>query len=126
MPGLWRTGSGPNPMALHLAFGASLPMGLGACTDLTRAGITPIDFHGWPTDSPVVLGWMPAASVCFRDPDGHSRELTCPLNAPADPGFGIGPHSRLGRPTSAAVPARLNSVASRNSRLVSANHGFRL
>jgi len=34
-----------------------------------------LDFWGQPTDEPVVLGWMPAASLYFRGPDGDMLEL---------------------------------------------------
>ena len=38
---------------------------------LRAAGITPLDVDGRPTDQPVVLAWMPAAAVFFRDPVGN-------------------------------------------------------
>ena len=42
---------------------------------LRKLGITPLDFDGKPTDQAVVLAWMPAVSVYFKDPDGHSLEF---------------------------------------------------
>lgn len=38
-----------------------------------------------PMDEPVVHGWMPAAAVFFRDPDGHLLELVAELDEPARP-----------------------------------------
>ena len=34
-----------------------------------------LDFDGAPTEEPVVIAWMPAASLYFRDPDGNMLEL---------------------------------------------------
>jgi lactoylglutathione lyase len=50
-------------MLVHLAFAASLEDVLGAPRALRSVGITPLDFYGQPTDEPVVLSWIPAASV---------------------------------------------------------------
>jgi len=36
-------------------------------------------FLGEPTGEPVVIGWMPAASLYFRDPDGNLLELLAML-----------------------------------------------
>jgi lactoylglutathione lyase len=38
-----------------------------------------LDFDGLPTDEPVVLPWMPAASVYFRDPDENLLEYIAML-----------------------------------------------
>jgi lactoylglutathione lyase len=47
------------------------------------AGVEPLDFHGQPTNEPSVIGWMPAASVFFNDPDGHLLEyLAMPPHEP--------------------------------------------
>jgi GNAT superfamily N-acetyltransferase len=56
---------------------------------LRAAGITPVDFDGQPTDEPVVLGWMPAVSVYFRDPDGHLLEYIAMLPDPPRPDRGV-------------------------------------
>src|SRR5919199_4455373 len=72
MPGLWAGGSSPNaPPRLHLAFAPGLEAVLAEPAALRAAGVEPLDFHGGPTAEPPVIGWMPAASVFFRDPDGH-------------------------------------------------------
>jgi hypothetical protein len=58
---------------------------------LRNAGITPLDFEGRPTDLPVVLAWMPAAAVYFRDPDGHLLEYIAMLPHAPRPDFGVVP-----------------------------------
>jgi lactoylglutathione lyase len=58
---------------------------------LRSAGITPLDFDGQPTDQPVVLAWMPAASVFFHDPDGHLLEYIAMLPDAPYPEQGIVP-----------------------------------
>jgi lactoylglutathione lyase len=70
MLGLWEVGTGPQRLSLHVAFRADLPDLLHAAVRLRAANVVPLDFWGQPTDEPVVLGWMPAASLYFRDPDG--------------------------------------------------------
>jgi lactoylglutathione lyase len=79
MIGLWETGSGPQRMSLHIAFHVELPELLRAAGVLREAGVTPLDFAGNPTTQPVVLAWMPAASLYFRDPDGHLLEFLAML-----------------------------------------------
>jgi lactoylglutathione lyase len=91
MLGLWGTGSGPQRMALHTAFRASLEDVLAAPSALRSAGITPLDFDGQPTEQPVVFAWMPAASVFFHDPDGHLLEFIAMLPHEPRPEQGIVP-----------------------------------
>ena len=93
MLGLWAAGVGPLRMTLHCAFRVSKPLILQACDHLARAGVQPLDFHGTPTTEPVVIGWMPALSVYFNDPDGHSLELIHVLDENPDPRFGVQPYS---------------------------------
>lgn len=40
-----------------------------------------------PMDEPIVHGWMPAAAVFFRDPDGHLLELIADLADAPRPDF---------------------------------------
>jgi lactoylglutathione lyase len=91
MLGLWAAGSGPQSMTLHIAFRASLDDVLAASRALRAAGITPLDFDGQPTDGPVVLAWMPAASIFFRDPDGHLLEYIAMLPHEPRPEQGVVP-----------------------------------
>ena len=98
MLGLWQAGTGPLRMTLHCAFRLPKLRLLQACVDLTHAGIQPLDFDGNPSAEPVVIGWMPALSVYFKDPDGHSLELIHVMDEAPDPGFGVRPYSRwIGR-----------------------------
>ena len=89
MLGLWASGAGPQRMTLHTAFRVSLADVVAAPGALRSAGITPLDFDGQPTDEPVVLAWMPAASVFFRDPDGHLLEYIAMLPHAPRPEQGI-------------------------------------
>ncbi len=80
MLGLWCVGSAPMYMRLHIAFDVTLDDVLGSIETLRAAGLTPRDSGGGnPIDEPVVLAWMPAASVYFDDPDGHSLEYIAML-----------------------------------------------
>jgi lactoylglutathione lyase len=93
MLGLWSLGSAPMALSLHVAFKASLDDVLGACDGLRSAGVTPLSFFGAETDEPSVLGWMPAAAVYFRDPDGHMLEYLAMLDERPRPDAGIVPWS---------------------------------
>jgi lactoylglutathione lyase len=79
MLGLWGAGAGPQHVTLHVAFRASVETIGHAADSLARAGITPLDFDGQPATEPVVLAWMPAVSIYFRDPDGHLLEYIAML-----------------------------------------------
>ena len=93
MLGLWSLGSAPMALSLHVAFKASLDAVLGACEGLRSAGVTPLSFFGVEADEPSVLGWMPAAAVYFRDPDGHMLEYLAMLDEEPRPDAGIVPWS---------------------------------
>lgn len=93
MLGLWETGSAPMGLRLHFAFRAPLQTVLAAPDRLREVGITPLGFGGDPVDEPDVIGWMPAASVYFKDPDGHSIEMLSMLNTQGDTDFGVAPYS---------------------------------
>src|SRR5262245_22214320 len=70
MLGLWTCGAAPLKVTSHTAFRTSAADVMAAPQMLRAAGVTPLDFSGRPTDAPIVLAWMPAAAVYFRDPDG--------------------------------------------------------
>jgi len=89
MLGLWEVGNGPQKLHLHIAFRADLLHLLDAPALLRAADVVPLDFWGQPTDEPVVLGWMPAASLYFRDPDGNMLELLSMLPDSPQPELGI-------------------------------------
>jgi Lactoylglutathione lyase and related lyases len=89
MLGLWETSASPNRMTLHVAFRASREAVVGAPRALRAAGITPLDFDERPTDDPVVLGWMPAVAIYFRDPDGHLLEYLAMLDERSRPDLGV-------------------------------------
>lgn len=89
MLGLWAAGSAPQKTTTHLAFAAALEDVITAPTTLQSAGITPLDFDQQPTNEPIVLAWMPAASVYFRDPDGHLLEYIAMLGDEPRPDAGV-------------------------------------
>jgi lactoylglutathione lyase len=93
MLGLWETGAAPQRMSLHVAFQVSLDAVLASPHALRKAGIAPLDFNCNPTDEPVVLAWMPAAAVYFRDPDGNLLEFLSMLPQEPKPDLGIVPWS---------------------------------
>ena len=81
MLGLWEVNFGAQKTTTHIAFAAALEDVIAAPEKLRSVGVTPLDFDGEPTDEPVVLAWMPAASVYFRDPDGHLLEYIAMLES---------------------------------------------
>ena len=94
MLGLWEVGTGPQRLSLHLAFKSDLKDLLDAPARLRAADVVPLDFQGEPTEEPVVLAWMPAASLYFRDPDGNLLELLSMLPDAPQPELGVIPWSR--------------------------------
>ncbi len=93
MLGLWQTGTAPLAMRLHLAFRVSLEDVLASAEALRSRGIPPLGFRGEPREEALVIGWMPAISQYFADPDGHWLEFIHVLDEPADPAFGIQTYS---------------------------------
>ena len=94
MLGLWSLGSAPIGLSLHVAFTASLDDVLGACDRLRSLDVTPLSFFVTETSEPSVIGWMPAAAVYFRDPDGHLLEYLTMLDEPPRLDVGILPWSQ--------------------------------
>jgi len=89
MLGLWEVGTSPQKLSLHIAFKVGLDDLLAAPGQLRSANVVPLDFDGRPTDEPVVLAWMPAASLYFYDPDGNLLELLAMLPQPPKPSLGV-------------------------------------
>jgi lactoylglutathione lyase len=97
MLGLWSLGSAPMGLSLHIALTSRLEDVLGACAALRSKGVTPLSFFETETTEPSVIGWMPAAAVYFRDPDGHLIEYLAMLDEPASAEAGIIPWSQWRR-----------------------------
>jgi lactoylglutathione lyase len=93
MLAVWTYGSAPIALVSHVAFRAAVDDVLGACQRLRSLGVTPLSFFATETTEASVIGWMPAAAVYFRDPDGHLLEYLAMLDTPPDPGRGIVPWS---------------------------------
>src|SRR6266567_372866 len=93
MLGLWETGAGPQRRSLHVAFEVSVESVLTAPLALLEAGIAVLDFDCRPADEPVVLGWMPAVAVYFRDPDGNLLEFLSMLPEEPKPELEVLPWS---------------------------------
>jgi len=89
MLGLWEVGTAPQRMSLHIAFTVELADLLDAPKRLRAAGVIPLDFSGNPTEEPVILAWMPAASLYFHDPDGNLLEFLAMLPDAAQPELGV-------------------------------------
>src|SRR3954451_17354015 len=94
MLGLWSIGTMPIGLTLHIAFDVSLKDLFDAPRHLRLKGITPLSFFGEETKEPSVLCWMPAASIFFRDPDGHLIEYLAMLDEEPKPDLGIIPWNK--------------------------------
>ena len=93
MLGLWESGTMPMSMSLHVAFQVALADVHEAAGRLRNAGIEPKDQDGHLTAEPVVLAWMPAASIFFRDPDNNLLEYIAMLPDSPRPELGVLPWS---------------------------------
>ena len=94
MLGLWgpSTTRGSDFHQGHFAMAVSLSELLVVGRRLNDLGVRTRNFAGEETVEPSVLGWMPSAQLCFRDPDDHSLEYIALLDDPPDPDF-VGPLS---------------------------------
>ena len=81
-------------MGLHFAFRVDFYTVRHAPARLRQQGIEPLDFYGTPTSEPAVIGWMPAVSVYFKDPHGHSLEFISSLNDAENAEFEANPLSQ--------------------------------
>jgi lactoylglutathione lyase len=91
--GLWSLGTAPLGLTLHVAFEVAMDDLLDAPKRLEAQGVTPLSFFGAETMEPSVIGWMPAAGLYFRDPDGHLLEYLTMLDEEPRPNLGIVPWS---------------------------------
>ncbi len=89
MLGVWEVGDASNGMRLHLAFNTTVEQILAAPSVLKALGVIPRGFHGEPVEEPVVIGWMPALSLYFTDPDGHLLEYLAMLPEKPHPQAGV-------------------------------------
>jgi lactoylglutathione lyase len=81
MLGLWSIGTAPIGLTLHVAFEvAEINDLLDAPKRLKDQGVMPLSFFGKESMEPSVIGWMPAAAIYFRDPDGHLMEYLTMLD----------------------------------------------
>jgi lactoylglutathione lyase len=81
MLGLWSVGTTPLSLTLHVAFEvAAINELLEAPKRLKDQGIMPLSFFGIESMEPSVIGWMPAAAIYFKDPDGHLMEYLTMLD----------------------------------------------
>lgn len=81
MLGLWSIGTAPIGLTLHVGFEvAGINELLDAPKRLKDQGIMPLSFFGIESMEPSVIGWMPAAAIYFRDPDGHLMEYLTMLD----------------------------------------------
>jgi catechol 2,3-dioxygenase-like lactoylglutathione lyase family enzyme len=80
----------PSPLVQrqHFAFTTSVKHLHTAAAELAKLGIAAQNFHGESVQHAgelIVFPFMPAVSIYFDDPDGHSLELIAMLPHPAQP-----------------------------------------
>jgi lactoylglutathione lyase len=88
MLGLWSIHTSPMRMRHHIAFDVALGDVIALVERLRSAGLMPRNGSGAPIDEPIIISWMPAASVYFNDPDGHELEYISMLEGPSHPEWG--------------------------------------
>jgi lactoylglutathione lyase len=87
--GLWEVADSPQRLSLHIAFRVSLVDLFKAVDALRSRNIEPLDFQSEPAKEPIVLAWMPAAAIYFRDPDGNLIEFIAMLPDPPRRELGV-------------------------------------
>ncbi len=94
--GLWGSACPDSPIARgrsHFALQLGFDDVARAPAQLRALGVTPLDFHGQPTEEAVVIAWIPAVAIHCAYPDGHSLEFIGMLEADPAPELGIVPLS---------------------------------
>jgi len=89
MLGLWEGAPLSFHKIRHTAFEVALADLHEAPARLEKAGVVARDFDGLPSNEPVVLAWMPAASIYFNDPDENLLEFIAMLPDPPRPEAGV-------------------------------------
>lgn len=84
MLGIWETKDTPIRRN-HIAFSVSPEKLRGIIPFLMEKDIAVRESFGLSSAEPIVHTWMPAASVYFYDPDGHSLEYIAVLEGEAKP-----------------------------------------
>jgi lactoylglutathione lyase len=69
----------------HFAFRVDLEDIKSARAYLSDLGIESTNFYGDPSGDLIVFPFMPAVSIYFKDPDGHSIEFIAMLDDPPKP-----------------------------------------
>ncbi len=88
MLGLWSIGTSPLGLRLHFAFQVTVDTAIASVAALRDARLHPRSGGREPIDEPEVIPWVPAASVYFDDPDGHSLEYIAMLPEAPRPDLG--------------------------------------
>ncbi|GEO26681.1 glyoxalase [Alicyclobacillus acidoterrestris] len=73
----------------HYAFQTSIENMKRIVPWLKERGIAVRNFLNDGTERPFVFGWMPAVSIYFSDPDGHSLEFISMLSDAPKPELGV-------------------------------------
>ncbi|EWG10146.1 VOC family protein [Cytobacillus firmus] len=84
MLGMWETKDTPIRRN-HIAFSVSPEKLRGIIPFLMEKDIAVRESFGLSSAEPIVHTWMPAASIYFYDPDGHSLEYIAVLEGEAKP-----------------------------------------
>ncbi len=89
MLGLWEKPPG-RVMPQHFAFRSSVDDVLHKSVSwLSDRGLPCHNFLDDGRERPMVFGWMPAVSIYFSDPDGHSLEFIAMLRGRPRPELGV-------------------------------------
>ncbi|MDX1351253.1 MAG: VOC family protein [Putridiphycobacter sp.] len=89
MLGLWEKPKS-EVIPSHFAFETSSDFVLNEAADFLKSkGLKGYNFFNDGTDKPTVFAWIPAISLYFKDPDGHTLEFIGILEGPGQPELGI-------------------------------------